>query len=65
MSDDVAASEDPLTQTRRDALDLAARLAAERYDELAGRVVDLSDPETVWLVVDGRVDVRLVPLRNG
>ena len=49
----------------REALELAARLGAERYDDLKGRVLDLSDPETVWLVLTGRVDVQVVPMRNG
>ena len=47
------------------ALDLAERLAAERFDDLAGRVVEMADPEIIWIVLAGRVDVQATPLRDG
>jgi NHLM bacteriocin system ABC transporter ATP-binding protein len=44
---------------------LAERLGASRMEALAGRILDLSDPETVWILLAGRVDVQAVPLREG
>jgi ATP-binding cassette subfamily C protein len=46
------------------ARDLAQRLGAEHFTGLSGRVVELDDPETVWLVLAGRVDVQAVPRRG-
>ena len=48
-----------------DALVLADRLAAQRFDGLSGRVIELDDPDTVWIVLSGRVDVQAVAMRGG
>lgn len=50
-------------EAEQEARDLAARMQATRFDGLSGRVLALEDPETVWLLVAGRVDVQAVPLR--
>ncbi|HEY8613138.1 MAG TPA: ATP-binding cassette domain-containing protein, partial [Roseomonas sp.] len=44
---------------------LATRLGAERHHGESGRVVALDEPDTVWIVLEGRVDVQAVPLRDG
>ena len=54
-----------LTAAEQDARILAERLGAQRYDGLSGRVIELQDPEIVWLVIGGRVDVQAVPMRDG
>lgn len=46
-------------------LALARRLGARRCDHSAGRVIDLSDPRAIWIVVAGQVDVRAAPVRAG
>ena len=55
----------PLSVREAEARALAARLGARRMDELKGRIVDLSDPDIVWLVETGRVDVQVLAMRDG
>ena len=47
------------------ALELADGLAAERSTGLTGRVLEMGDPEVIWIVLAGRVDVQAAPLRDG
>jgi ATP-binding cassette subfamily C protein len=67
MTADGAVDDDALQRSMDTAMaqDLASRLEAERFEGLHGRVVDLSDPETVWIVLAGRVDVQVLALRDG
>lgn len=53
------------SRDERIALDLAERLGAERFADLPGRVVEMDDPDVVWIVLAGRVDVQASPLRDG
>jgi NHLM bacteriocin system ABC transporter ATP-binding protein len=52
-------------EAEEDARILAQRLAAERFDGLSGRLVRMDDPEMVWIVLAGRVDVQAAPMREG
>lgn len=53
------------TDRQAEARILAERLGAAPDEAPSGRVLDLSDPELVWILLAGRVDVQAVPLREG